>query len=116
METETVRVFVVLMLPAAHLGAAGHGARHLHLGVHEFGLRRHGRDFGADGVRARLLLPQLDQLLGQNLTRFLVAGFGHFLNFSFLQREGETVCLENADSRPQRVETTELCDVKTACK
>lgn len=79
--------FVVLMLRVPHLGAGGHGTSHLHLGVHELGLRRHGRHFGADGVRARLLLPQLDQLLGQNLTRFFVACFGHFLNFSFLQRE-----------------------------
>lgn len=75
------------MFGASHLGAAGHGTSHLHLGVHEFGLRRHGGHFGADGVRAGLLLPQLDQLLGQNLTRVLVASLGHLLNFSFLQRE-----------------------------
>lgn len=75
------------MLPRPHLGAAGDGTGHLHLGLHDFGLRRHGRHFGADGVRARLLLPQLDQLLGQNLARVLVARFGHFLNFSFLRGE-----------------------------
>lgn len=68
-----------------YLGRCCHGARHFHLRVHNLGLRGHGGDFRADGVRAALLLPHLDQLLGQNLTCLLVTGLGHFLDFCLLE-------------------------------
>lgn len=60
------------------------------MGVHDLRLRGHGGDLGADGVRAVLLLPQLDQLLGENLTCLPVTTFGHFLDFSLLQGNSES--------------------------
>lgn len=61
------------------------------MGVHDLRLRRHGGDFGADGVRAVLLFPQLDQLFGENLARLFVAALGHLLDFCFLEIEEENM-------------------------
>lgn len=59
------------------------------MGVHELGLRIHGGNFGADGVRAVLLLPQLHQLLGKDLTRLPVTTLGHFLDLRFLEKRNQ---------------------------
>lgn len=69
-----------------YLGRGGHGTCHFHLGVHDLGLRGHGGDLGADGVRSVFLLPELHQLLGQDFTRLLVTALCHFLDLGLLQR------------------------------
>lgn len=61
------------------------------MGVHDLCLRGHGGDFGADGVCAVLLLPQLDQLFGENLTRLLVTTPSHFLDFCLLEGEEQNL-------------------------
>lgn len=76
---------VELKVPGSYLGCGGHGAGHLHLRVHDLGLHRHGGDFGADGECAVLLLPQLDQLLSENLTCLLVTTPSHLLDFCLLE-------------------------------
>lgn len=73
------------------MSCAGYGASHLHLGVHELRLVRHGVDFGADSVCAVLLCPQLDQLFGKNLTRFSVTALGHLLDFCLLEGKEENL-------------------------
>lgn len=75
------------MGPAFYLGCCCHGARHFHLRLHKLSLRGHGGDFRADSIRATLLLPQMNQLLGQNLTCPHVTGLGHFLDFCLLEGE-----------------------------
>lgn len=71
----------------SHLGRRGHGTGHLHLRVHDLCLRGHGGDLRADGVCAVLLLPQLDQLLGEDLTRLPVPTLCHFFDFCLLRGE-----------------------------
>lgn len=71
--------------PKSYLGCSGHGASHLHLRVHDLRLCWHGSDFRADGVCPILLLSQLNQLLGENLTCLLVTALCHFLDFCFLE-------------------------------
>lgn len=71
--------------PKSYLGCSGHGASHLHLRVHDLRLCCHGSDFRADGVCPILLLSQLNQLLGENLTCLLVTALRHFLDFCFLE-------------------------------
>lgn len=61
------------------------------MGVHDLCLGRHGGDFRADSVRAILLLPQMDQLLGKNLTRLPVTTLSHFLDFCLLEGEEENL-------------------------
>lgn len=68
-----------------HLGCSGHGTSHLHLRVHDLCLRGHRGDLGADSVCAVLLLPELDQLLGQDLAGLSVTALCHFLDLCLLR-------------------------------
>lgn len=73
---------------ALYLSRSGHGSSHLHLRIHDLGLCGHGGDLWTDGVGPVLLLPQLDQLLGQDLTRLAVPRLSHLLYLHLLQGEG----------------------------
>lgn len=73
-----------LVYGALYLSRSRHGSSHLHLGVHDLGLCGHGGDLWTDGVGPVLLLPQLDQLLGQDLTGFPVPRLSHLLYLHLL--------------------------------